>query len=278
MAAIASPMNYGMVSPGIYRSGFPSRHNVPFLQQLKLRTLVLLDDGKGGKGSEAHTREVREWIEASGINVVNCTMSENKEPFVVMDPASVSNALRVLLDPMQHPVLVHSLRGGQRAGVLIGCLRRIQRWSIAATFEEYRRYSGANSCLLDMQYIELFDPSVDYRLQVYSVGEEESDAEGPPPGVSAKKRGGAADGGGATDGGSGAADDGSGLSAAEESHRPSGGSSGGSRGRVAPMASLSEVLSLRADRAERAASSAQVAASASTGHLPTLPALARRDG
>ena len=46
MPAIASPMNFGMVSPGIYRSGFPSRHNLSFLKQLNLRTLVALDDGK----------------------------------------------------------------------------------------------------------------------------------------------------------------------------------------------------------------------------------------
>ena len=94
-AAIAAPMNYGQVAPGIYRSGFPTKHNISFLERLNLRTILLLDDGESGK---EHTAEVHEWIKASGIRVVRCIMGVNREPFTVMDPLAVKTAITVLLD------------------------------------------------------------------------------------------------------------------------------------------------------------------------------------
>lgn len=40
-------------------------------------------------------------------------------------------------------MLVHSNKGKHRAGVLVGCMRRVlQGWSLAATHAEYDRYAG----------------------------------------------------------------------------------------------------------------------------------------
>lgn len=40
-------------------------------------------------------------------------------------------------------MLVHSNKGKHRAGVLVGCMRRVlQGWSLAATHAEYGRYAG----------------------------------------------------------------------------------------------------------------------------------------
>ena len=52
---------------------------------------------------------------------------------------------------------VHCLAGQRATGVLIGCMRRAQRWSLAAIFDEYRRYADKTASLLDLQTIELFD-------------------------------------------------------------------------------------------------------------------------
>ena len=41
---------------------------------------------------------------------------------------------------------------------VVGCLRRLQRWSLSPTFDEYRRHAATASSLLDLQQIELFDP------------------------------------------------------------------------------------------------------------------------
>jgi len=48
-------------------------------------------------------------------------------------------------------------RGRSRAGTVVGCLRKLQRWNLSSIFEEYRRYAGSKVRLLNEQFIELFD-------------------------------------------------------------------------------------------------------------------------
>ena len=42
-------------------------------------------------------------------------------------------------------------------GVIIGCLRKLQKWSLISIFEEYRRFSGSKFQQEYEQFIELFD-------------------------------------------------------------------------------------------------------------------------
>ena len=60
-------------------------------------------------------------------------------------------------DRRNHPILVHCNKGKHRTGCLIGCLRKIQHWSLASVFDEYRRFSWPKSRELDLQCIEAFD-------------------------------------------------------------------------------------------------------------------------
>lgn len=85
-------------------------------------------------------------------------------------------ALAVILDVRNHPMLVHCNKGKvrsflssqcpaahrpfiaqHRTGCLVGCLRKVQQWSLTAIFDEYRRYSFPKSRSMDQQYIEAFD-------------------------------------------------------------------------------------------------------------------------
>jgi len=151
---LAPPINFNLVCPGVYRSGYPTRHNLQFLMRLKLRTIVSLED-------TAYPDEVQTWIHENGIVVIYCAVTQSKEPFVVADPCEIRRAIRILLDPSSHPVLVHSLHGQSRVGVVVGCLRKLQRWSLAGIFEEYRRFAGSAASLLDLQVIELHSNSDD---------------------------------------------------------------------------------------------------------------------
>lgn len=148
-SSVVPPTAFAMVCPGVYRSGFPTRHNLSFLDRLHLRTLVQLEP-------KAHGPDVAAWVERIGMRVVECNVEASREPFVVADPAEIHKALQAMLDPQHQPVLIHS--SGSRVSLVIGCLRKMQRWSFAAITEEYRRFAGASSSLLDLQCIELYDP------------------------------------------------------------------------------------------------------------------------
>ena len=144
------PLNFGLVAPGIYRSGMPGRNSVAYLRRLGLRTLVRLVDGP------AYPPAVEEWIAAARVAVIDCRVGTNREPLVAMDGGALAEALAAAQRPERQPVLVHCLRGQRETGVLVGCMRQQQRWSLVATFDEYRRFAGSAASLLDLQTIELF--------------------------------------------------------------------------------------------------------------------------
>ena len=114
-------------------------HNIEYLSRLNLRCIVKLHVGA------AHSEEVQSWVNAAGIEVVECCVAANKEPFVVADAEEIHKALRLILDPQRQPVLIHSLRGQARMGVVIACLRKLQQWSYTTIIEEYRRFTGSGA-------------------------------------------------------------------------------------------------------------------------------------
>src|SRR5436853_545549 len=79
----------------------------------------------------------------------------NKEPFVEIPVDVIREALESLLDIRNHPLLVHCNKGRHRTGCLIGCMRKIQRWSLTAVFDEYRRFASSKARMLDEQFIEV---------------------------------------------------------------------------------------------------------------------------
>jgi len=93
----------------------------------------------------------------------------------------IVGALALMLDTRNHPMLIHCNKGKvsvslpscsptrtqlanvqpalvmqHRTGCLIGCLRKVQQWSLTQIFSEYRLYSYPKSRSMDQQFIEAF--------------------------------------------------------------------------------------------------------------------------
>jgi len=155
------PENFAMVHKGVYRSGFPTKKNLPFLKKLGVRTIVYLC-------LEDYPEANLEYLNAMGCQVMQFGVSGNKEPFVDIPDSVIRKALRVVLDPSRHPLLIHCNKGKHRTGCLVGCLRKTHSWSMTAIFEEYRMFSYPKSRFMDQQFIELFD---------FSLSQEEEEEE-----------------------------------------------------------------------------------------------------
>ncbi|KXN70292.1 hypothetical protein CONCODRAFT_7130 [Conidiobolus coronatus NRRL 28638] len=127
------PENFTLVTPFIYRSGFPKKKNFQFLKKLKLKSILtlILEDYP-------------------------------QEPFVDIPEPIIRGALAVLLDKRNHPILIHCNKGKNR--MFSRCLRKLQHWSYTSIFDEYRRHSHPKSRSMDQQFIELFDISKVYPL------------------------------------------------------------------------------------------------------------------
>ena len=136
-----------MVWRGVYRSSYPTKRNFSFLQQLGLRSILFLCP-------EEYPESHHEFLKDQGIHLLQFGLEGNKEPFDEIPEDRITSALRAVLDPVNHPLLIHCNQGKHRTGCLVGCLRKAQRWSLVAIFEEYRRFAGSKARVVDQQFIE----------------------------------------------------------------------------------------------------------------------------
>ncbi|EWC45853.1 hypothetical protein DRE_04860 [Drechslerella stenobrocha 248] len=146
------PKNFSMVWPGVYRSSFPAEANFPYLKPLKLKTILTLIP-------EKYPQTNVEFMRLNGIQHVQIGIAANKEPFVEVPLDKITQAVSVILDKRNHPILIHCNKGKHRTGCIVGCLRKIQKWTLSNVFDEYRRFSHPKERVLDEQVIELWEES-----------------------------------------------------------------------------------------------------------------------
>ena len=94
------PLNYAMVHKGVYRSGFPSAVKFHYLETLCLRSIIYLCP-------EPYPEANTEFLRAHNIQLFQFGIEGHKEPFVNIPEDTIREALKVLLDPRNHPILIH---------------------------------------------------------------------------------------------------------------------------------------------------------------------------
>ncbi|XP_015881208.1 probable tyrosine-protein phosphatase DSP4 [Ziziphus jujuba] len=146
------PLNFAMVDNGIFRSGFPDSANFAFLQTLGLRSIICMCP-------EPYPEANMEFLKSNGIRLFQFGIEGYKEPFVNIPEDTIRDALKVVLDVRNHPILIHCKRGKHRTGCLVGCMRKLQRWCLSSVFDEYQRFAAAKARVSDQRFMELFDIS-----------------------------------------------------------------------------------------------------------------------
>ncbi|XP_009626948.1 inositol diphosphatase DSP1-like [Nicotiana tomentosiformis] len=150
---LVPPLNFSMVDYGVFRSGFPDIANFSFLQTLGLRSIIYLCP-------EPYPEANVEFLNANGIRPFQFAIEGSKEPPLVNIPEeTIREALRVVLDEKNRPLLIHCKRGKHRTGCLVGCLRKLQNWCLTSIFDEYQRYAAEKARVSDLRFMELFDIS-----------------------------------------------------------------------------------------------------------------------
>ncbi|KAI9828555.1 MAG: hypothetical protein M1819_006547 [Sarea resinae] len=144
------PVNFALVTPGVYRSGFPKGENFDHLKSLHLKSILTLVP-------EEYPEVNVKFVQENGIKHFQVPLPGNKEPFVKITARDIKAALSIILDRNNHPLLIHCNKGKHRTGCVVGCLRKIQNWALAPIFVEYREHADPKARLLDERFIELFD-------------------------------------------------------------------------------------------------------------------------
>ncbi|EWC45273.1 hypothetical protein DRE_06000 [Drechslerella stenobrocha 248] len=87
---------------------------------------------------------------------------QNNLRVVENDAESVTQALELLLDSRNFPVLIHSNKGKHRSGVLVACMRKsLQNWAFGSVKSEYHYFAGEKG-KADIEFIEQFRPTLEY--------------------------------------------------------------------------------------------------------------------
>ncbi|EGV60705.1 tyrosine-protein phosphatase siw14 [Yamadazyma tenuis] len=147
---LTPPENFAPVVNNIYRSSFPQTTNFSFLERLKLKSILCLIP-------EDYPDTHHQFLKNQDIKLFQLGLSGNKEPFVVISHELITEALKIVLDPANQPILIHCNRGKHRTGCVVGILRRLQQWSLTIIFDEYRRFAAPKERPMDQQFIELYN-------------------------------------------------------------------------------------------------------------------------
>ncbi|GMH11406.1 hypothetical protein Nepgr_013247 [Nepenthes gracilis] len=162
------PTNFSMVEQGVFRSGFPEPSNFAFLKTLKLKSIIYLCP-------EPYPEVLCEFLQSQNIRLLQFGIEGTKETSESIPEDIITDALKVLVDVRNHPVLIHCKRGKHRTGCLVGCLRKLQNWCLSSILEEYQLFAGSKARITDMAFMESYDTlclrqclySLIYRYQGY---------------------------------------------------------------------------------------------------------------
>lgn len=151
------PRNYGAVFEyTMYRSSFPQRENMDFLESLELRSILTLTT----KNDPCET--YRGFVDKCGVSHKIMELETNKEGAINMKPDKMCEAILFALNPAHHPVHVHCNQGRHRTGCFVACIRKIQGWPMNDIIHEYETYASPKPRDGDIAFIRQFDPAAVY--------------------------------------------------------------------------------------------------------------------
>jgi len=124
-----------------------------FIKTLKLKTVVILS-------SNYVDDSLSKFFEENNIQVVYVenSVTDALQGVLPFAEEMVTESLNIIADKSNYPVLVACKSGKNLTGVVIACLRKLQKWSLISIYEEYRRYAGGSRLQQQHeQFVELFD-------------------------------------------------------------------------------------------------------------------------
>jgi len=94
------------------------------------------------------------------LTILTLILLDRSDLSLPIAESTVIDVLKLITNKNNLPILVTCRSGKRITGLIIGCLRKLQRWSLVSILEEYRRLAGhalSKSHQQHEQFIELFD-------------------------------------------------------------------------------------------------------------------------
>ncbi|KAI1088724.1 tyrosine phosphatase family-domain-containing protein [Rostrohypoxylon terebratum] len=144
------PVNFAMVVPGLYRSGYPQAPDYSFMRTLNLKTIVTLVGKEFPEGYQ-------DFIKENNIKHEIFDMAGTKKADI---PAkTMQSIIAVVGNRKNYPLLVHCNQGKHRTGCVVGILRKASEWDIKSIIREYTKFAEPKVRETDVKYITNFSVS-----------------------------------------------------------------------------------------------------------------------
>ena len=169
MSKFFPPANFSYLSDTLFRSAFPAKVNISFLESLEVDNILILRaipivDLQESLTSFTHSLSSLETIEED-LKVPKCgnmhDFTLNNHIHQTKTQANIEE-VRLILDIIkQHinerkKILICCAKGTHVSNMIIGVIRKcVHKWSLASCFDEMRRYTGVQ--LVQEQFVEIFE-------------------------------------------------------------------------------------------------------------------------
>ncbi|RPB18468.1 hypothetical protein L211DRAFT_796665 [Terfezia boudieri ATCC MYA-4762] len=128
------PLRFAIVETSVYRGSYPRPLNFPFLESLRLKTILSLTP-------TPPIEPVAEWCKQQGIKMIHYTPDKSGKKSIPLSHRDVKFAIEIILDSKNSPVYIHCLNGSEATGLVMACLRKLQFWAAPCIFSELQRFS-----------------------------------------------------------------------------------------------------------------------------------------
>lgn len=142
------PANFGVIVPGVYRSSFPKAEDYPFIEGLKLKTIVTLVQ-------KDFPEDYVPFISKNGIKHHVFDMKGTKKEEIPI--RTMKAILRLVLNQQNHPLLIHCNHGKHRTGCVVGIVRKVSGWDLDSVLTEYKSFAEPKVRECDVKYISGFE-------------------------------------------------------------------------------------------------------------------------
>ncbi|AGO10570.1 AaceriABR117Cp [[Ashbya] aceris (nom. inval.)] len=185
---LVPPANFGIAEEGIYRCSKIETLNLSFLEVLALKTIIFV-------GGQEPSKFFREFFERYNVQLFVIKRAQNSslvlpgsnaqkeqpqadtavssgcqssthyklsdaDDLMIIKTHSLQKIFRLMLNTTNHNMLLVD-----KTSIVIGLLRRIQKWNISSIISEYRLYTGKNSNYFAETFLEVVDVTVTQDLE-----------------------------------------------------------------------------------------------------------------
>lgn len=130
--------NFHRVTSGIFRSGRPQKTGIEILGKFGFKSVLSIETyGVDLKGAENE----RDWTSAANIKFFHVPMSGLLKP----KKEQVLEALKILTETKNQPILVHCEKGSDRTGITIAAYRiKFEGWDIARATQDMYNFGHSH--------------------------------------------------------------------------------------------------------------------------------------